>query len=237
VARGIRTALVLALLALMAPSAASAQLPVGEKDGVRMVRERGELVVIFTQRGERDRKRVAGKRIDVYCTGLLEDGTHEGNNPLRAPRRGRRIHTGDGSRGWDYCRLWLEARTVRRDGRRRRVARKLIVSVPLTQEGAVFLDEQEQAIRIFSLVTYSQFAGRNGYLTPEQLLARQTRPGGLVALASPADTPPPGVVGYYSDGAEHVAAVALSTLGKRLFLEVNADAVHTNILRHVGTLE
>jgi hypothetical protein len=125
VARGTRvvTALVLVLLALAAPSAATAQgpLPLRATDDVRIVRERGQLVVVFAKRAERLWKRVAGRRVDVHCTQLFEDGTGSGNNLVRAPKRGRRIRTGDGSRGWDYCRVWLEARTVRRDGRRRRV--------------------------------------------------------------------------------------------------------------------
>jgi hypothetical protein len=238
----------LALLALAAPSAASAQdtLPVGEAEGVRMVRERGELVVIFTRRAERIRKRVAGRRIDVYCTQLFEDGTGSGNNPLRAPKRGRRIHTGDGSRGWDYCRLWLEARTVRRDGRRRRVDRKLMASVPLTQQGAVFLDGQRYAFLLTATLTVAEFSaddrGRDGFLTPAELLALAAKQGSgelgaLVALASPSDTPPPGAIGYFSDGAKHAAAVALSTLGKRLFFEINGDVLHTNITQYVRGLD
>jgi hypothetical protein len=232
----------LALLALAAPSAASAQLPVGEAEGVRMVRERGELVVVFTRRAEGIRKRVAGKRIDVSCTQHFEDGSASGNNSMRAPKRGRRIHTGDGSRGWDYCRLWLEARTVRRDGRRRRVERKLMVSVPLTQEGAVFLDEQHHAFLMMSTLTIAELAaddrGRNGFLTPAELIGviearRLSRFAPLVALASPSDTPPPDAIGYYSDGAEHAAAVTTSTLGKRLFFERNGDVLHTNIARHM----
>ena len=244
-ARGTRVGaglVVLVVLALAPPLAASAQdtLPVGEAEGVRMVRERGQLVVVFTRRAERIRKRVAGRRIDVHCTQLFEDGTGSGNNPLRAPKRGRRIRTGDGSRGWDYCRLWLEARTVRRDGRRRRVDRKLVVSVPLTQEGAVFLDGQEHAFLLVSTLTIAEFAaddrGRNGFLTPAELIAVVTAKGtgvssAVVALASPSDTPPPDAIGYYSDGAKHAAAVTLSTLGKRLFFEVNGDVLHTNIMQ------
>jgi hypothetical protein len=160
--------------------------------------------------------------------------------------RGRRIPTGDGSRGWDYCRLWLEARTVRRDGRQRRVDRKLVVSVPLTQQGAVFLDGQEHAFLLLSTLTISEFAaddrGRNGFLTPAELIAVITAegtgaPSAVVALASPSDTPPPDAVGYYSDGAKHAAAVTLSTLGKRLFLEINGDVLHTNITQYTRGLD
>lgn len=245
--RGGVTAVVTALLlALAAPSAATAQgpLPLSATDGVRIVRERGQIVVVFAKRAERLWKRVAGRRVDVHCTQLFEDGTGSGNNPVRAPKRGRRIPTGDGSRGWDYCRVWLEARRVRRDGRRRRVPRRLIASVPLTQEGTVFLDNQYNAFVLSAVLTVSEFAaedrGREGYLTPDELLRlANTDPAApaLVALPSPSDTPPPGAIGYYSDGAKHAAVVTVSAAGKRLFFEVNGDAIHTNVLRYLGALD
>jgi hypothetical protein len=73
-----------------------------------------------------------------------------------------------------------------------------------------------------------------GFVTPAELL--EALPPGqrrVVALAAPSDTPPAGVVGYYSDGAQHAAAVGLSTQGRRLFLEVNGDVLHTNIVEHL----
>jgi hypothetical protein len=234
------------LLALAASSAATAQgpLPLKPTDDVRIVRERGQLVVVFAKRADRLWKRVAGRRVDVHCTQLFEDGTGSGNNLVRAPKRGRRIPTGDLSRGWDYCRVWLTARTVRRDGRRRRVPRRLIASAPLTRQGTEFLDNQYNTFLLTSLLTFSELAaderGRDGYLTPEELMGlRNGEPRGpaLVALASPSDTPPPDTIGYYSDGAKHAAAVTLSAAGKRLFLEENGDVVHTNVGRYIGEID
>jgi hypothetical protein len=229
------------LLALAVPAAAQTPLPVGEADGVRLVRERGELVVVFTPRAQRLWRRVAGKRVDVACVEFLEGGTRSGGNLLRAPKRGRRIHTGDGSRV-DYCRVWLPARRVGRGGERQRRGRVLIVSIPFTQEGAVFLEEQYDAFGLAGLLTLSELAaeemGRAGYLTYAELLetATEGRPRArslLVELAAPSDTPPPEKVGYYSDGAGHAAAVVVSGTGKRLFLEVNGDVLHTNISKHL----
>jgi hypothetical protein len=54
-----------------------------------------------------------------------------------------------------------------------------------------------------------------------------------VALGAPSDTPPAGAVGYYSDGAQHAAAVVLSASGKRLFLEQNGDVLHMNIAKYI----
>jgi hypothetical protein len=238
---GVTGVVTVLLLVLVLPSAGAAQapLPVGEADGVRLVRERGELVVVFTPRAQRLWRRVAGKRVDVACVEFVEGGTRSGGNLLRAPKRGRRIRTGDGSRV-DYCRVWLPARRVGRGGERQRRGRVLIVSIPFTQEGAVFLDEQLNAFGLIGILTISELsaeeAGRKGYLTYAELIDADARPGArslFVELASPSDTPPPEKVGYYSDGAKHVAAVVLSAQGKRLFLEFNDDVLHTNVARYL----
>jgi hypothetical protein len=240
------TGLVAALLvALAAPSAATAQthLPVGEADGVRIVRERGALVVVFTQRAERLRRRVAGKLVSVLCTEFTEHGTNSGGITQRAPKRGRRIHTGDLTRGLDYCRVWLAARTVTRDGERRRIRRKLVVTVPLTQEGAVYLDEQVKALTLLSVLGLAEFVGEDretgGYPTPAELLEAvpgfRPRPSRqpLVGLAAPSDTPPGASIGYYSDGAQHAATVIVSASGRRLFVEQEGDVLHTNVARYI----
>ncbi len=85
------------------------------------MRERGQLVVVFTPRAQRLWRRVAGKRVDVACVEFMEGGTRSGGNLLRAPKRGRRIRTGDRSRV-DYCRVWLR-RPEGRAGRRAPAAR------------------------------------------------------------------------------------------------------------------
>jgi hypothetical protein len=229
------------LLALIVPSAGAAQapLPVGEADGVRIVRERGALVVVFTQRAEKLRRKVAGKFVSVLCTEFVEDGTHGGGITQRAPKRGRRIETGDLTRGMDYCRVWLAARTVTRDGERRRLRREHIVAVPLTQAGAVFLDEQVKAFMLLSVLTFAELAAedlnKTGYVTPAELLEGlpQGGRGAIVPLATPSDTPPAGAVGYYSDGAQHAATVGVSKSGRRLFLEVDGEVLHTNIAKYL----
>ena len=68
------------------------------------------------------------------------------------------------------------------------------------------------------------------------LFPRMKRPLKLsvVELPSPSDTPPAGSIGYYSDGAQHAAAVVLSASGRRLFFEADADEViRTNVLEYV----
>lgn len=234
---------------LVAPPSASAQtvqLPVGEAKGVRIVREHGAIVVVFTPRAARLWRRVAGKRVSVLCeerSGPDEDGfitVSEGGATFRAPRRGRRLRTGDQTRGMDICRVWLEARTLRRNGVRHRYGRELMVAIPLTQAGAVRLDERA---RTHALVTLLEIAARRGnagaFPASADLVALAPvlpRPVRLfvVALAAPADTPPARSIGYYSDGAQHAAAVVLSATGRRLFVEYDADRViRTNVLEYI----
>ena len=150
---------------------------------------------------------------------------------MRAPKRGRKIRTGDLTRGMDYCDVSLEPR-------RRGRSSKLVVSVPLTQRGAVFLDEREVARGLFGLLVAIDFAfeerGSGVHPTVEQVLTRfpQLR-GHLIPLSGPADTPPPKTIGYWSDGAAHVAVVALATAGRRLFVEYDGDVLHTNVSGYI----
>jgi hypothetical protein len=65
---------------------------------------------------------------------------------------------------------------------------------------------------------------------------RLTRPLKLsvVALATPSDTPAAGSIGYYSDGAQHVATVVVSASGRRLFLEADVDhVIRTNVIEYL----
>jgi hypothetical protein len=241
---GVAGLLVALSLVLAVPSAAAqAPLPVGEAKGVRIVREQGALVVVFTQRAERLRRRVAGKLVTIVCTEFMEDGTASGEYTLRAPRRGRRINTGDLTRGIDYCQVYRAAYRVRRDGERRRIPRTLVASIPLTQTGAVHLDEQAKTLTLIVLLTIAEAIGEDrnisGYPTAAELLEavpgfrpRPARPP-LVALESPSDTPEGGAVGYYSDGDRHVAAVIVSRSGRRLFVEYEGDVLHTNVAGHL----
>jgi hypothetical protein len=244
-------AMVTAVLLVVAPPAGAqtVQLPVGQADGVRIVRERGAIVVVFTPRAERLWRRVAGKRVSVMCEEESEPDEHgfvmvqRGGTTFRAPRRGRRLRTGDLTRGMDFCQVWLESRTLTRNGQREHYGRELIVAIPLTQQGAVRLDEQARAYALMGVLTIASIDARRRDLdhfpTPAELVERLpllTRPLRLsvVALSSPSDTPPAGSIGYYSDGARHVAAVVVSASGRRLFLEFDVDeVVRSNVLRYI----
>jgi hypothetical protein len=106
-----------ALVLLVAPSSGMAQspLPVGEAHGVRIVREKGAIVVVFTKRAAKRYQRIAGRLVEVDCTDqqprepgpprayaflsppdpgeiTAESG---GGVTMRAPKRGRKLVTGD----------------------------------------------------------------------------------------------------------------------------------------------
>jgi hypothetical protein len=140
----------------------------------------------------------------------------------------------------DYCRVWLAARTVRLQGVRQRRPREVIVSIPLTQRGAVFLDEQGKALDLQRLLLFAGLLAEErksgNWPTATELLDRLPGriPGPrLVALANPTDTPSEGAIGYYSDGQRHVAAVIVSALGRRLFVEWEGDVLHTNVAGYI----
>jgi hypothetical protein len=73
------------LVTLPATAVAQTPLPVGETNGVRIVRERGALVVVFTPKAKKLWRRVAGRRVSVLCTEFLPDGSAGGGTTMRAP--------------------------------------------------------------------------------------------------------------------------------------------------------
>lgn len=250
--RRVVTALMIGAAVLVVAPAADAltvQLPVGEAKGVRIVRERGAIVVVFTRRADRLWRRVAGKRVSVLCERWSEPDeqgfsfTEGGGTTFRAPKRGRRLRTGDLTRGMDICRVWLEPRTLRRRDGTLHIPRRLIVAIPLSQKGAVRLDEQARARALLGILDIAAVDGARrklaGYPSSDDLVALVpilTRPVRLsvVALASPSDSPPPGSIGYFGDGTRHVAAVVLSATGRRLFLEFDVDdVIRTNVLNYI----
>jgi hypothetical protein len=237
-------------LAAAAPAAGQEQLPLGESKGVKAERVRGQITLTFTKRADRLYRRVAGRLVIVTCTNVPPDRgvrgpefTTGGDTVVRVPSKRRKVRTGEASRPLDYCRLSLPKRKVTRRGQRITLPRRVLVSIPLTAAGAVMLDEEAKARSVAVVLVIAQlYAERrevNTWPTPAQLLEylRQVASkaaGRIVALATPADTPPAGKVGYWSDGGEAAAVVVLSRAGRRLFLEVGADDLfRTNLTEYL----
>jgi hypothetical protein len=230
-------------LALLVPSAAGAQtppqLPVGQAKGVRLVVAHDSIVLVFSHRSAKMRKRINSRYAWIDCTELPEGrgivfvGSSGGN--LDAPRRGRTVDTGIDPGEADYCRVFLRAH---RKGHHH-VGRRLLVSLSLTQPGAVFLDEEAGTLRLIEAELLAAVVEDklklSGYPTYAQIVQVYPKVGRLmVGLAAPGDAPPPKRVGYYSDGKEHIAVATLSTLGKRLFIEGAAgNVLSTNVADHL----
>jgi hypothetical protein len=176
----------------------------------------------------------------MMCTDFGDGffGSGNGGN-LDAPGRSRVVHTGIVSADADYCRLYLRAHTIRTRHTSTHVGRRILVSIPINQAGAVFLDEEAKALRMYKVSLLAAIAQHErklpGLPTYAQLVESFPQIVRLaVELAAPSDTPPAKRIGYYSDGREHTAVVAVSTLGRRLFIESAADDVlSTNVAQHI----
>jgi hypothetical protein len=230
-------------LALLVPSSAAAQtpteLPVGEAKGVRLVVDHGGLVLIFSHRSAKLRELINSKYAWMDCAQLEEPFTGSFGGNLDVPRRGRRVSTGFASEGADFCRFYLRTHTVRRHGDRVRVGRRELFSIPLTQAGAVYLDEESKAGDMFTVAVLAELLEHDhelsGAPTYAQLIQEYPKLARVaVELAAPGDSPPPRRVGYFSDGHEHTALAVLSTLGRRLFIEQSAgEVLNTNVAKYL----
>jgi hypothetical protein len=238
--------LVAGLLAIVLPSIAAAAepLPVGKADGV-VVRwkKRSGMVFVFTKPAKRLYRQLAGREVEIGC----ERRNSSSTTSFQAPRGGRTLKTWDRDRRWDYCRISIVGKTVRRRGYTIHRPDRLIVSIPLTQPGAVYLDERARAWTLLSLLALSRLGQWEGdipygrHQSTAALVANLSKHrlpwGPVVGLDGPGETPPSGAVGYYGNG-EHAAAVMLSSSGRRLFLEVGPDeALHTNVSKYIQDLD
>jgi hypothetical protein len=230
-------------VALLAPAGAAAQtpteLPVGEAKGVRLVVQHGGLVLVFSERSARLRRQINSRYARLSCTNLGKWTNSAFSGNLDVPRRGRRVPTGFARDGADYCRIFLRAHKVKLRGSTLRVDRDLLVSIPITQPGAVYLDEEAAtAEMLWASVLFAATRRKlklSAQPTYAQIVEAFPHAGRVVSpLAAPGDAPPPNRVGLYSDGREHTALAVLSTLGKRLYIENSAGNVFsTNVLAHV----
>ena len=128
---------------------------------------------------------------------------------------------------FDTCRI--EARRTRT--RKRTVETTIVMDLglPLTQRGAVFLDESEMLLSLDALLeAVTPPEGQTAYRSAADAIER-TGLSNVVVLDDAAATPPAGKLGLYSDGAQHAAAVGVTKSGRRVFIDVNADALSTNL--------
>ena len=220
------------IAALVAPSAASAQLPL-EVRGVTAVNgSEGAVRITFSRDAARLYRRVAGRTLLVTCVRvadgpllLREDRAGELVRTRTAPERRRPIRLRGGGAAFDVCKLVAGRMTGRRSNRR--FATTLTLDVPLTQAGAVFLRDRRLGDRLVAALDLVAANGRDGrypaFADVADVIPR------LVQLATPDATPAPGAIGLYTDAAQHVTIVAVSVLGQRLFIDANGDTLSSNV--------
>jgi hypothetical protein len=173
---------------------------------------------------------VTGRRVELRCTWLQParlDGLRPSdawNRRLRAPRHLHVLRLGHHEPNRpSFCSIWQIDPVYRS-----------LVDVPITEDGAIYLDERHT----FFALTFAaddasadaKEAGTTTFPTTEQMVDgySHSNSGTAVALASPDATPPPGKLGIFSDGVHHFEAVKLTTLGRRLFYDLNDGVLSTN---------
>jgi hypothetical protein len=214
-------------LVLAAPAFAANSDVIAGSPSVRGLHAHGDTVISFRGRhGRQLYKQLAGREINLICDPAQLDPTSpfisRDNDDFVAPKHSAKLRAvleGD----------WCEVLLVRKHHKP-----KPIVAVAITPAGAVFLDERAHAVLVHALVQGASIESAAGsYPTTTEFLAQHP---GVLALANPSDPVPPGKLGFYSDGAQHVEAVGASSAGKRLFEDVNGDVVSTNVLGYVDSL-
>jgi len=229
------------LVAASSAGAATRHLRTGSTPFVRVVHLRGgRLTLALTAKGRREFARVVhGKFLDGRCVRLratpqgIVGASESGSSELVQGAGGRFVYRTLLDRRADYCDVGLA--TVTNHGQdQASLPAPLLDSVPLTQRGAEYLDEDQVALDLQVTLSFAEVATLHepaGRFPASPALAR-TLPG-VVALASAKDTPRRGKTGYYSDGADHAEVVGVSALGARLFIDMNRGVLVTNASEHL----
>jgi hypothetical protein len=217
----------IALLLAGAPAAHAQGEPLSPP-GVRVhLRARGA-VVTFDARAAKLYHRLRGRKVTLRCVllgppdALLREDRGESDS-IVTPRRRRPLHFDLPSRRFDFCLL------ARADG-----TGDAPISVALTPRGTTFLDEQQATFRMVGVLAFAGSLAPNGSNWPLADRVVAAGAGQIAALAGPGESPPPGKVGYYSDGARHVTVAVLSRAGRRLFIDSNGDVTSTNVLEYLN---
>ena len=224
-----KATLILAAVAVLATAApAAAQDPL-EVRGVRAENAAaGGVTITFTARAAKLYRRIAGRRTIVRCQAVTSSGAlllpldraDELFDDTRASRTHRALRM-RGSGPYDVCEL-----TVLRT-RGRRVRTLVSLSLPVTPAGAAYLETRRLGNRMVAVLLLTASLGRGGAYPQAQTVAEDVPR--LAVLAAPGDSPPPGRIGLYSDGARHVTVAALTAAGVRLFIDADAGVLTSNV--------
>ena len=219
---------------IAAPAFASPSDAVGGSPHVKAVASHGRTVVTFKDKpGRRLFKKLAGRQVTAFCeqvdfshplSPFTPSSTGEG---FQAPARGSKLRIDISGSEADWCELLVA---------RKHNTAEPIVAVALTSAGATFLVNRFWGLGVDGLLTIAAPNGKSRDYAPTDEIVAKSK-GAVIGLAAPADPVPPGRYGYYSDGAQHAEAVAVTPAGKRLFEEVDGDALSTNVLPYVNSLQ
>lgn len=222
-------AALIAAACVLAPGAAPAGAalpPLGVGAGVRIEAAGGTLTVTLRPSGALYRA-VRGHRLRVRCYRLSAFPT----GPAVGDVIGQAVAV---ARGMHRVKLALPA-TPRPSFCALRGGAHAAAQVPLTREGAVWLDEQATAEEVQAVVTALSLAtdDRGGTAWPDAAAAQALLRGRATPLPT-ADAPAPTRgVGVYTDGARHLRVSARSSLGRELYIEYVDDAVRSNALAYL----
>lgn len=177
---------------------------------------------------ELDCARVPPKTLGGGTSATITDGFPDLQHPsdgsqliARAPHHRRPIMTRM-RRRWDYCVLSVSFNAGPAQGTR------ALATIPLTHAGAGFVDERDVAFAVFAAVAAMHDRGPRA-LNLEQLAQRAH----AVVLAAPSQSPPPGVLGLYTDHTAHFYAAQTDRTGKLLFLDQDNGITRTNLLLYL----
>jgi hypothetical protein len=241
----IRSVFLIALIALIglpAASPAAVRFPTfGAADGVTATLSAGHVEFRLVGAAAAAASRYVGRRLDIQCSthprpsllfsnggGTSENGTEapvvrEANGTLVV----RPLGTIATDTAFDVCVLNRppgERRVLAGHGIVRVIAsgaRPPLARAALTPAGAVWVEELDHVFQIYDVVWNAQMEGA-GYPLPAVLAAQQP---GIFVLDSAAASPPPGQVGYWSDGAGRAALVAVTGAGRRLVSEDQGEGM------------
>lgn len=191
------------------------QLPVGTDGlGVFARISRGRAVVTFTKRAEDIYARIAHRRVYVSCTILLETvatgyatSTTSTGQWLTAPRHRGSLSVGVGRGRFDLCTVSSTATEI--------------AVIPVSKLGASYLDELQTARNVLN--TASRVTAIPPRLPPSAAHMERVTGGRVVALAGPYRLPPPGHVGYWTDGRTTIYVSELTFNGALFFYAENLD--------------
>jgi hypothetical protein len=241
----------LGLIGLPAAPAAAAALPtLGAAEGVTATLTAGHVELRLSGTAATAAARYVGRTLNVECTNhprpglLFAKGAGTSSSGSSAPvvreADGTLVVAAQGAIEadvpLDVC--WLQ----RPDGPRRVVAhhdgieettsaeRPPLARAAVTPAGALWLQELADVSRLYDVLIKAQ--GHGTHPLPATLTALQPD---VVALDGPDASPPPGQVGYWSDGVRHTVLATVTATGRRMVEEDLGDGMLRSNVEDFGS--